>query len=109
MSSTFSFTDNASSEYVHQMNPHIILHLYRINHGVAILDFTDEMNVKINIPTGIIIYTNDYQTNQKVVQKPITNFYTLGWTDNYIVEYNNKLLLDIKNKRNWDITVSENK
>jgi hypothetical protein len=28
------------------------------------------------------------------------NYYILYWVDNYIIEYSNKVILDIKNKKN---------
>jgi hypothetical protein len=59
------------------------------------------MNNKINIPTEITIYTN-----QRVIQHPITNFYVLCWTDDYTIEYSNKIILSIKNNRTWDISIS---
>lgn len=105
MSSTFNFT-NASSEYLHKIGSNVILHLYRSNHSVAILEFTDEMNNKIPIPTGLVVYTKDHQSNQKVTQPPTNNIYALCWTDDYVIELNHKLVLDIKNSRNWDITLA---
>lgn len=55
------------------------------------------MNNKINTPSGLIIYTKDFQTNTKVIQKPVdNNLYALCWSDDYIVEFNNELILDVK-------------
>ena len=88
----------SSCEYILKMSPSVVLHIYRTNYYVAI-KFTDEMNNKINTPSGLIIYTKDFQTNIKVIQKPVdNNLYALCWSDDYIVEFNNELVLDVKNK-----------
>ena len=105
MSSTFSFT-TSDSEYIRQISENILLRLYRSTHSVAILEFTDQMSNKIQIPTAFIVYTIDYQSNQKVIQKPIGNFYALCWTDDYIIMFNDQLLFHIKNNRTWNITLS---
>ena len=105
MTSTFSFT-TPDCEYIHKISPSVVLHLYRTNHAVAILYFTDEMNNRINIPRGLVISSKDFQTNKQTIQKPMEDIYALCWTDDYVVEFNDKLVLDIKNKRVWDITLS---
>lgn len=84
-------------EYIHKISSSIVLHLQRTNHAIAMLSFTDEMNNEINIPSGFIIYTKDFEKNTKVIQKPLdNNLYLLCWTDEYVVEFNNKVVLDIK-------------
>ena len=86
----------SSCEYIRKISPSVVLHIYRTNNYVAI-NFTDEMNNKINTPSGLIIYTKDFQTNTKVIQKPVdNNLYALCWSDDYIVEFNNELILDVK-------------
>jgi hypothetical protein len=102
MSSTFSFTE--PNKYTHQITPKIILHIYRSNHAVAILKFTDEMSNEIYIPTGFIVYTKNFQTNQKVILKPIDHIYALCWSDDYQIEYNNEVILNIAPNRTWNIT-----
>ena len=103
MSSTFSFT-TAGSEYIHTISENILLHLCRSSHSVAMLDFTDQRGNKIHIPTGFMVYTTDYQSNQPVIQKPIGNVYALCWTDDYTIMLHDQLLFHIKNNRTWDIT-----
>ena len=103
MSSTFSFTA-AESDYRHKISSNVILHLYRSNHAVAIVEFIDEMSNQIPIPTGFLVYTKDFQTNQYIKLKPIGNFYALCWTDDYVMEFNDEIIFDIRNDRNWDIT-----
>ncbi len=97
---TITFT-TTGSEHIYKINSNIVLRLYRNNHSVSILEFTDEMNNKIIIPPGIIVYTKDHQNKEKVVDASIGNIYTLSWGDDYQIEFNNKLLLNIKNNRMW--------
>lgn len=104
METEFDFTIK-ESEYVYNVSLKTKLCLKRINHSVAMLYFTDEMSNKINIPDGIIVYTTDYQNTQmRVIIKPIDKTYPLCWTDDYTVELNNNVLINIKNQRKWVIS-----
>jgi hypothetical protein len=103
METTFDF-ENYNSEYTYNVNYNVILHIKRINHAVAILYFTDEMNNKMNIPDDILVYTYDYSDNKRVLLKPIKQEYALCWTDNYEIELNKNILINIKNQRKWNIT-----
>ena len=94
---------NDESRFSYKVRFNVILQLYKYSNSVAILEFTDEMNNKINIPTEITIYTN-----QRVIQNPVKNFYVLCWTDDYTIEYSNKVILSIKNNRTWDISILPN-
>jgi hypothetical protein len=42
---TITFT-TTGSEHIYKINSNIVLRLYRNNHSVSILEFTDEMNNK---------------------------------------------------------------
>jgi hypothetical protein len=100
---TFDFT-KTDNEYVYNMGSNMILHIKRINHGVAVLYFTDELNNKINIPDGIKVYTFDYQdTIKKIIQKPIKQDYPLCWTDNYTIEYKQIEIVSVNSQRKWKI------
>ena len=103
METTFDFT-KTENEYIYNINSTTILHIKKINNSVASLWFTDEMSNKINIPNGIIVYTYDYQTNEKIIQNLNGQDYFLCWTDDYIVELNKNVLINIKNQRKWNIT-----
>jgi hypothetical protein len=104
METTFDFA-MTESEYVCDISSNIKLCIKRINHSVAILYFTDEMSNMINIPDGIIVYTFVYQNTQKRVSiKPANKTYALCWTDDYTVELNNNVLINIKNQRKWVIS-----
>ncbi len=100
MESTFDF-DTKDTEYIYNINSTTILHIKRINNGVATLYFTDETNNNINIPNGIVVYTIDYQINKKIIHNSIQQHYPLCWTDDYIVELNKSVLVNIKKQRKW--------
>ena len=103
MSSTFSFT-TLGSEYRQPISSNVILHLYRSNHALAIVDFIDGVGNQIPIPTGFMIYTKDFHNNQYVKLKSIGNLYALCWTDDYTMELNKEPVLELRNYRNWNIT-----
>ena len=103
MKTSFNFISN-DSEYIYNINSHTILHIKQINNGVAVLYFTDEDSNKINIPNNIMVYTYDFEDNNKrLLLNPIRQDYALCWTDNYTVELNKNVLINIKNQRKWNI------
>lgn len=69
------------------------------------LYFTDEMNNKVNVPNDILVYTYDYTNNKRVLLNPIKQDYALCCTDNYEIELNKNILINIKNQRKWNITL----
>lgn len=98
------FNFNIKNEYICNINSKIILHIECINQSVSVLFFTDEMNNKIDIPNGIIVYTYDYQNIKNKVALTIEpNYYILSFSDNYDIEFNGKIILNITNQRNWNI------
>lgn len=99
------FDFKSDCEYFYDHDTNVQLYIKRINHSVATLYFIDEMNNKINVPDGVVIYTTDYQNSEKrVIINPIDEYYSLCWTDDYIVELNKKVLINIKNQRKWFIS-----
>ena len=106
MDSEFDFISSNTNKYTHLVNPNLILHIDQINFAVACLYFTDETNTKINIPIGVVVYTYDYQAPSKkvVLQKLQNEEYGLCWSDNYRVELNDVLLINLTNKRSFHIT-----
>ena len=99
----FDFMSDCEYFYDHDSNVH--LYIKRINHSVAVLYFIDEMNNKINIPDDVVVYTTDYQDCKKrVIINPIDEYYHLCWTDDYTVELNKKVLINVKNQRKWIIS-----
>lgn len=103
METQFDFTID-DSEYIYNVNSTTNLHINQINKSLAILYFTDVMNAKIQIPNDIVVYTYDYQNIQKkVIHKSIGQAYPLSWSDNYTIELNNVVLVNIINQRKWNI------
>ena len=103
MESTFDFK-TFDNDYIYRISSNTILYIKRINDSVAMLYFTDEFSNNKNIPDGLEVYTYDYQnTNNIVLLKPIKESYALCWTDNYIVELNKNIIINIKNQRTWNI------
>jgi hypothetical protein len=84
-----------------KINSNIQLRITNINNGVAIMYFTDENDNKINIPNGLVV--TSYDELIPIIQKPFYNDYILYWTDDYVVEFNNNIVIQIKNKRTWNI------
>lgn len=103
--------ENTTELLAPQILPDIMVHLDRTSHSVAVIYFTDNQNPKkyIPIPKGIVVYTYDFQdTKRRVIQEPInSSSYGLCWTENYEVEYNGKIILELKNKRCWDVILTE--
>ena len=108
MKSNFHFS-NPTNEYIHAIHPGLLVHIVRISPSVASLSFTDEYNNKVPIPKEIRVYTFDFtKTQPKVILRPsLNNDYALCWTDNYTVEWNGEIVLNIKNNRYWKITSNE--
>ena len=99
METTFNFTNN-NTEYIYSLHPKskIILHIKRKNNSSASLYFTDQLNIKINIPSDFMVLAN------KKIQEPNeTNDYTLYWRKNYDIVYNGETLYNIRNERTWTI------
>jgi hypothetical protein len=102
MEKTFTFTEE--DKYVCNINSKTILNIKRISDSIAVLYLTDESNNEINIPNGLIVYEYDYHNiSKRVVLKPCNNTYPLCWTDNYTIELNKTVLINIKNQRRWSI------
>lgn len=51
-----------------------------------------------------LVYTYDYTNNNKrVLLNSIKQEYALCWTDDYEIELNKNVLINIKNQRKWNI------
>lgn len=86
-------------------NVNVSLCITKNNHSVATLYFIDDMCNKVNIPHGIVVYTTDYQNSEKrIILNPIDEYYHLCWSDDYMVEFNKKVLINIKSQRKWIIS-----
>ena len=101
----FDFSDSNSELNFYIGDNYTTLNIKRINDSIAILYFTDDLNNHIDIPTEIKIYTFDFNdTKKRVIQTPVTEqLYTLCWSENYIVEFNDNIILNIESQRHWNI------
>ena len=106
MKTTFDFK-KTDSKYIYPINSNTFLCIKLVNCSVSMLYFTDETGRQIDIPDGIVVYTYDYPNinnmNQIEKVKTYLNYYNLYWTNNYIVELNKNVLVNIKNQREWNI------
>ena len=103
METQFDFTMD-ENEYIHPFNLTTNLHILQINKSLAILYFTDEMNNKTQIPNDVVVYTyNPQNIKEKIVLESIGQAYPLCWMDNYTVETNKVVIINITNQRKWNI------
>ncbi len=100
---SFNFR-NVTKTYTHNISENVVIHIDKIINSVATLYFTNKYNEKIDIPSGLVVYEYDFQTKEKLPLKSIQHHFLLCWTDNYTIEMDNKIILDIKNEREWTIT-----
>lgn len=101
---TFDFRQD-SGEYSYTIDSNTILHIMGIGNTIAILYFTDALNNKMDIPDGITVYTYVYQdSNKPVLLRPHTQCYYLCHTDDYMIEMDKRVIIDLKHQRMWNIT-----
>jgi len=88
------------SNFLYNVTNNIKLNIVKLTFGYSLLYFTDENNIKINIPSNIIVYEYGYNKNiYKIILNKINNeFFHLFCDNNYKIEYNNNLILDIKSR-----------
>jgi hypothetical protein len=102
---TTTTTTTNKEGFIFMISPTIVLHIDQNNFDFAALYFTNEQNNRINIPTEIEVYLNEDEYSKKTIQPSIKQLmYPLCWRDNYVVEWNNKMIVNIKNQRKWTIT-----
>jgi hypothetical protein len=107
METTFNFSD-PTTEYIYSLHPksEILLHIKRNTKSMATLYFTNQLNIKIDIPSDFTIYQNTKNKNRKIIKYPNENKmdeYTLYWNRNYDIVYNGETLYNIRNEKTWTI------
>jgi len=72
----------------YSINSCLFINIEKVTQSISVLYFTDENNIKINIPNGTIMY--DYADNHKFILNPIpyTQSYALCYTDKYELRIN---------------------
>lgn len=102
MKTTFDFA-LVNNIYECNIDTNIILRIKQLSNSIAVLYFTDDEGKKINIPNGLTVYKYDSQTQKKNLKKLLIQDYTLYWTNNYLVEFQGKEILDISSQKIWSI------
>lgn len=97
MENSFDSTPT-ENDYIYDINSNTKLYIKPVNKTVSILYFTDELNNIINIPSGIIVYKYNYpNTKIREIYSPMDDkSYQLYSTDNYTIELDGNLVLNIK-------------
>jgi hypothetical protein len=93
-----------TSNFVYTITDNIILNIVKLSHGYSILYCMDKMNQKIPIPEGINIFEYNKNIRYKIALNKINNeVFHLFCDHNYLIEYNNNMILDIQSKSYWNI------
>ena len=82
------------------------MYIERLSHAIAKMYFVDENDRWIGIPTEISVFTfeMDMTPSRRVKVNPVhTSYYTLCWTDNYDIMFENSNILSIETQRYWNI------
>jgi len=102
----FSQTNN-NAEFIYSLNPRstIILHIKSINYSTASLYFTNEMNMKINLPDEyeFIVYNRCSKNKLNIINPKKNNTYKLHNNRDYDIVWNGETILNIRNERRWVI------
>ena len=103
METTFDFAI-VNNIYECNVDTNIILRIKQLSNSIAVLYLTDDAGNKINIPNGLAVYKYDYHnTQKKQLKNLLIQDYTLYWTNNYVVEFQGKEILDIASQKIWNI------
>jgi hypothetical protein len=96
--------DNGKKEYSYMVTTEIILHICQIYHNLAIIFCTNKLNEEIEFPENIFIYKYDFQENRKIYKlKQNQNQRLICGEESYIVELNDKVILNIERPVQWNI------
>ena len=107
METTFNFKQD--TEFIQVLFPKsdIFLHIERINNSKASLYFTNQLNEKIDIPSGFIVYrikkTDSEDSHLELYPNETNNNYILYWRKNYDIVYYGSTIHNIRNEKKWTI------
>lgn len=104
----FKFNDekNLQKEYCYIVNSKIMLHICQIDHNLAKLYCTNKFYHEIEFPENMYVYKYNFQDNKKVYRlHGIQNNkqYVVCGEESYIVEFNDKVILNIESQKQWNI------
>lgn len=99
MSALFNFSNVNTQKEKFFINENINMYIERLSHAIAKMYFVDKNDRLIDIPAEISVFTP-----HRVKVNPVhTNYYTLCWTDNYDIMFENSKILSIETQRYWNI------
>lgn len=105
METIYDFS-NPNTEYIYSLHPksQILLHIKRQINSTAQLYFTNQLNAKIDIPSGFILL------KKKLIQLPNeNNEYSLKWERDYDIIYNGNTICNIRtDKTNHNVWIIYN-
>jgi hypothetical protein len=92
-----------------KINDTLFLCIERITNSYSTLYLQNDKDIIVNIPNEITVYDRVYDDNNCVLQLKKSNgmFYTLGWTENFVIKYMDQTILTINNPRVWDLYFNE--
>ncbi len=107
MNTLYSF-EKINEHYIYKVDTNIFINIESVNQSVSCLYFTEKkdnhIDKKIPIPKNLVVYTRDYRNlNEKKILAPADQVYVLCWSDNYEIEYNKELIINISSQRTWNI------
>ena len=98
---------NINNMYNIQIGENITMSIKKTSDSIAIIFFTCNIeNDKVNTPEGLSVHDN---TNNKYLNKFTKQYFTLCWTDNYTIRYNNEIILEMVSKHGWDLNIPVNR
>jgi hypothetical protein len=91
--------------YKMKLDDSLVLCIERITNSYSTLYFQNEKDVIIPIPNQIAVYDSVYDDKNNIIQIKKSNgmFYTLGWTENFVIKYKDQIILTITNPRVWEL------
>ena len=86
----------------YSINSCLFINIEKVTQSISVLYFTDENNIKINIPNGTFMYSYEDKHKYMVNPIPYTQCYSLCYTDKYELLING-VKIHITNKRDFSI------
>jgi hypothetical protein len=96
----FSFSNDNIIKITIDKGVHMCIE--RTGFAIAHVYFTSDDYAEINIPKGLTIADNTNKCSVKPIVNDLQNF-VLCWTDSYTIFYNDEVVIDLVNKRQWSI------
>ena len=108
METIYDFS-NPNTEYIYSLHPksEILLHIKRATNSTAILYFTNQINTKIDIPSGFFLIYNNIE--KKIIQlQNSKNEFSVEWERDYDIVYNGETICNIRTEKSSSIWIIYN-